>query len=135
MLTNVAQATALSDVQTAICRRWLAIDAERSRLQLEWGRLEGWLMTKRNWYRLTPEQQAEIPEGARLPEIDARLDLLWDEAGELLEAIRPARATSIEAVAAKLAVVARLVLKDDHPEAHDMITRAVKDLTALSRRR
>lgn len=40
----------------AICHRWLAIDAEQRRLQLEWGTLEGWLITNRNWYKLTPEQ-------------------------------------------------------------------------------
>ena len=132
MLTNVAQATALSDVQTAICRRWLAIDAERSRLQLEWGRLEGWLMTKRNWYRLTPEQQAEIPEGARLSKIDARLDVLEVEGHALLKAMRPKPAKSVDAVIANLSVAARLIFVEDHPEAHGLITRAVRDLVAFS---
>ncbi len=57
----------VADPSVAICHRWLAIDAEQRRLQLEWGTLEGWLMTKRNWYHLSPAQQAAIPEGANSP--------------------------------------------------------------------
>ncbi|USQ96118.1 hypothetical protein [Caulobacter sp. RL271] len=116
----------------AICYRWLAIDAEQRRLQLEWGTLEGWLMTKRNWYKLTPEQRAEIPEGARLGEIDARLDVLEVEGHALLKAMRPKPARSFEAVIANLSVAARLIFVEDHPEAHGLITRAARDLAALS---
>jgi len=121
-----------TDPSVAICHRWLAIDAEQRRLQLEWGTLEGWLMTKRNWYRLSPDQQAAIPEGARLAEIDARLDVLEVEGHALLKAMRPKPAKSIEAVGANLAVAARLIFVEDHPEAHGLITRAVRDLAAFS---
>lgn len=116
----------------AICYRWLAIDAEQRRLQLEWGRLEGRLMTKHDWYKLTPDQQAMIPEGARLAEIDARLDVLEVEGHALLKAMRPKPAKSFEAVIANLSVAARLIFVEDHPEAHGLITRAVRDLAALS---
>lgn len=121
-----------ADSSVATCRRWLAIDAEQRRLQLEWGTLEGWLMTKRNWYQLSPDQQATIPEGARLAEIDARLDVLEVEGHALLKAMRPKPAKSIEAVVANLAVAARLIFVEDHPEAHGLITRAVRDLAAFS---
>lgn len=122
----------VADPSVAICHRWLAIDTEQRRLQLEWGRLEGRLMTKRNWYQLTPDQQAAIPEGARLAEIDARLDVLEVEGYALLKAMRPKPAKSIEAVVANLAVAARLIFVEDHPEAHGLITRAVRDLAAFS---
>jgi len=115
-----------------VCRRWLAIDAEQRRLQLEWGRLEGRLMTKHDWYKLSPEQQAEIPQGARLAEIDARLDVLEVEGHALLKALRPKPARSVEAVIANLSVAARLIFVEDHPEAHGLITRAVRDLAAFS---
>lgn len=121
-----------ADPAVTVCTRWLAIDAEQRRLQLEWGTLEGWLMTKRNWYKLTPEQRAEIPEGARLAEIDARLDVLEIEGHVLLKAMRPKPAKSFEAVIANLSVAARLIFVEDHPEAHGLITRAARDLAALS---
>lgn len=121
-----------TDPSVAICHRWLAIDAEQRRLQLEWGTLEGWLMTKRSWYRLSPDQQAAIPEGARLAEIDARLDVLEVEGHALLKSMRPKPAKSIEGVVANLSVAARLIFVEDHPEAHGLITRAVRDLAAFS---
>lgn len=121
-----------ADPAVSVCTRWLAIDAEQRRLQLEWGTLEGWLMTKRNWYKLTPEQRTEIPEGARLGEIDARLDVLEVEGHALLQAMRPKPAKSFEAVIANLSVAARLIFVEDHPEAHGLITRAARDLAALS---
>jgi hypothetical protein len=121
-----------TDPSVAICHRWLAIDAEQRRLQLEWGTLEGWLMTKRSWYQLSPDQQATIPEGARLAEIDARLDVLEIEGHALLKAMRPKPAKSIEAVVANLSVAARLIFVEDHPEAHGLITRAARDLAAFS---
>lgn len=121
-----------TDPSVAICHRWLAIDAEQRRLQLEWGTLEGRLMTKHNWYQLLPNQRAAIPEGARLAEIDARLDVLEIEGHALLKAMRPKPAKSIEAVVANLSVAARLIFVEDHPEAHGLITRAVRDLAAFS---
>ncbi|WP_082560738.1 hypothetical protein [Caulobacter sp. Root487D2Y] len=121
-----------TDPSVVICHRWLTIEAEQRRLQLEWGTLEGWLMTKRNWYRLSPDQQAAIPEGARLAKIDARLDVLEVEGHALLKSMRPKPAKSIEAVVANLAVAARLIFVEDHPEAHGLITRAVRDLATFS---
>ncbi|MFY8144423.1 MAG: hypothetical protein ACOVMT_11240 [Caulobacter sp.] len=114
------------------CHRWLAVDAEQRRLQLEWGKLEGQLMTKHNWYKLSPAEQAEIPQGARLAAIDARLDVLEVEGHALLKAMRPKPAESVEAVIANLSVAARLIFVEDHPEAHGLITRAVRDLAAFS---
>ena len=122
----------VADLSVAICHRWLAVDTEQRRLQLEWGTLEGRLMTKHNWYRLSPDQQAAIPERARLAAIDARLDVLEVEGHALLRAMRPKPAKSIEAVVANLSVAARLIFVEDHPEAHGLITRAVRDLAAFS---
>ncbi len=115
-----------------LCHRWLAIDAEQRRLQLEWGSLEGRLMKAHGWHRLSLEQQAGIPEGARLAAIDARLDVLEVEGEALLRAMRPAPATSVAAVAANLSVAARLIFAEDHPRAHGLITRAIRDLGAFT---
>lgn len=129
----VAQDHALGNFDPAVtvCTRWLAIDAEQRRLQLEWGTLEGWLITHRSWYKLAPAEQARIPEGARLAEINARLDVLDVEGHALLRSMRPKPAKSVEAVVANLSVAARLIFVEDHPEAHGLITRAVRDLAAF----
>ena len=89
-------------------------------------------MTEHAWYKLSPERQAEIPEGTRLAEIDARLEVLEVEGHALLKAMRPKPAKSVEAVISNLSVAARLIFVEDHPEAHGLITRAVRDLAALS---
>jgi hypothetical protein len=123
---------ASTDRSIEVCKRWLAVDAEQRRLQLEWGTLEGWLIANRSWYKLSPEQRSEIPEGARLTEIDTRLDVLEVEGYGLLRAMRPKPAKSVEAVIANLSVAARLIFVEDHPEAHGLITRAVRDLAAFS---
>ncbi|WP_233586915.1 hypothetical protein [Caulobacter sp. 602-1] len=94
--------------------------------------MEGWLITHRSWYKLAPAEQAEIPEGTRLAEIDARLDVLEVEGNALLKAMRPKPAKSVEAVVANLSVAARLIFVEDHPQAHGLITRAARDLAALS---
>lgn len=121
-----------SDPSIEVCPRWLAIGAEQRRLQLERGTFEGWLMTKRSWYQLSPDQLAANPEGPRLAEIDARLDVLEVEGHALLKAMRPKPAKSVESVVANLAVGAHLIFVEDQPETHGLINRAVRDLAAFS---
>lgn len=120
------------DTALAICQRWLAVDAEHRQRLAEWGTLEGWLITNRNWFRLSPEERTGVPEGGRLAEVEARLDVLEEEGQALLKAMRPTPAKSTKAVIANLSVAARLIFVEDHPEAHGLITRAVQDLAAFS---
>lgn len=127
-------ASAVEDPHVTICRLWLAVDVERRRLQTEWSNLEGWLIKKRRWFRLSSSEQAAVPEGARLAEIDARLDVLGEESEVLLQAMRPTPAASVEAVIANLSVAGGLIFEEDHPEAHGLIVRAVRDLAVLSGR-
>jgi hypothetical protein len=134
LAAGLTQASVPGDPALAICQRWLAVDAERRRLQTEWGSLEGWLIEKRRWFRLSDDEKAAIPEGARLAEIDARLDVLEEEDQTLLKAMRPTPAKSVEAVIANLSVAGGLIFEEDHPEAHGLIVRAVRDLAALSGR-
>ena len=46
----------------------------------------------------------------------------------------PTPAASFEAIIANLSVAAKLVFEEDHPQAHGLITRAVRDLAVLSGR-
>jgi hypothetical protein len=122
---------ATNDPQLAICQQWIDIDVEHRRLLAEWGTLEGWLIKNRRWFRLSPNERAAVPEGARFSQIEARLDELEEESQVLLKAMRPAPAKSVEAVIANLSVAGRLIFEEDHPEAHGLIARAVRDLAKL----
>lgn len=119
------------DPNLAICQQWIAMDVEHRQLLAEWGTLEGWLIRHRRWFRLSPDERAAVAEGARLSQIEARLDELETESHVLLKAMRPAPAKSVEAIIANLAVAGRLIFEEDHPEAHGLIVRAVRDLAKL----
>jgi hypothetical protein len=134
LVGGLASAGAPGDPTLAICQRWLAVDAERRRLQTEWSNLEGWLIERRRWFQLSSSERAAVPEGARLADIDARLDVLEDENQALLKEMRPTPAKTVEAVIANLSVAGGLIFEEDHPEAHGLIVRAVRDLAVLSGR-
>jgi hypothetical protein len=120
------------DPNLAICQQWIAMDVEHRRLLVEWGTLEGWLIGHCRWFRLSPDDRAAVPEGARLSQIEARLDVLEIDSNALLKAMRPAPAKSVEAIVANLSIAGRLIFEEDHPEAHGLIVRAVRDLAKLS---
>ena len=123
-----------ADLSIAICRRWLIVEVEQRRLQAEWSNHEAWLIKRRRWFQLSKSEQAALPDGARLAEIDARLDVLEAESQALLKAMPPTPAASFEAIIANLSVAAKLVFEEYHPQAHGLITRAVRDLAVLSGR-
>lgn len=118
----------------AVCERWLAVDAERRRLQTAWGKHESWLIRERGWFRLTASEQAAVPEGARLAQIDARLDVLEAESHALLKALPHGPAASVSTVIANLSVAAGLLFEEDHPEAYGLVVRAARDLRRLGER-
>ena len=120
-----------ADPTIAICERWLAANAEIERLQIAWGRYEHRLCLKHNWYRLSQAEQDALPEGRTLDEMDKQMDALGRERVALVEALPKTPAKSTAAVAATLKVAAGLFFPDDHPEAHELVMRAVQDLSAL----
>lgn len=129
---GLASPSAPGDPALAIAQQWIAVDAEQRSLLAEWGNLEGWLIKNRRWFRLSADERAAVPEGARLAEIEAWLDVLEEESQILLKAMRPAPAKSVEAVIVNLSVARGLIFEEDHPEAHGLIVRAVRDLAKLS---
>ncbi|AZS20725.1 hypothetical protein CSW63_08740 [Caulobacter sp. FWC26] len=131
LIAGLTPISAAGDHNLAICQRWIAMDIEHRQLLAEWGTLEGWLIRHRRWFRLSPDERAAVPEGARLAQIEARLDVLETDSNALLKAMRPAPAKSVEAIIANLAVAGRLIFEEDHPEAHGLIVRAVRDLAKL----
>jgi hypothetical protein len=115
-------------------RRWLYLNRKIERLQKRWAKLETWLVRKHRWFELTPAEQQALPWAQELRDIDGCLELLFEQLEAVGETLPAQGATTLEAVAAKLAVVERLVEHDDHPEAHAMIAGALQDLLALMER-
>lgn len=120
------------DPTIAACEKWLAIEAERNRLTLAWGRCETLLFNKCRRQNISAPRQSDTPEAHKLEEIGARLEALDLESDALLKGLPTRRATSAAAVIANLSVAAALIYPDDHPEAHGLIVRAVRDLETLS---
>jgi len=121
------------DSTVAACEKWLALQAERTRLSLAWSRGDEWLLAKCGKLDISADRQSNLPEARKLREIAARLKSLHSASDLLLESLPTARATTAEAVAANLSVAAALIYSDDHPEAHGLMVRAVRDLKMLGR--
>jgi hypothetical protein len=129
------EVSAPTNPSIAICQRWLAVGAESRRLQTAWSDHETWLARTYGWFRLSPSERAAIPEGAKLAAIDRKLDVLEEESQILLRALLAAATTSLVAVIGRLSVAEVLLGKEDHPEVHELIARAVRELTVLSVRK
>ncbi|PZR31725.1 hypothetical protein [Caulobacter segnis] len=116
----------------AISQHWLKVDAERNRLMLAWGQLEGRFMKSDGWGELSTQERTAIREGGRLGEISARLDQLEAESETILDTLPTAAATSVEGVVANLMIVMTLLYPDDHEMTHGMVKRAIADIKALA---
>jgi hypothetical protein len=112
-------------------KHWVSLDREIERLLLQWGNFEGRLMQEHNWYQLSEAERAGLPEGQDFRDLDASLNRLLAEREGLLGKLPTRGATTIETVAARLAVVERLLYRDDHPEAHAMVVGSRRDLAAI----
>lgn len=135
LISGIVEATPAADLAITICQRWLAVAAERRRLQIAWSDHETWLARTYGWLRLSASEQAAVPEGAKLAKIDARLDMLEAESQALLKALPLKPATSIASVIANLSVAEGLLSEEDQPEIHGMILRAVRDIAVLCARK
>jgi hypothetical protein len=116
---------------TRLYKHWVQLDRQAERLLLRWGDIEGRLFETHNWHRLSAAEQAALPEGQALRDVDAQLTRLCAERDGLLDKLPRRGASTLEAVAARLAVVERLLYREDHPEAYDMVAGSRRDLAAL----
>lgn len=123
-----------SDEGIRRCASWLAIDAKIARLQTRWAKLETWLAKEHGWLKLSPAEQQALPWAKELRDVDGCLDLLFEQREAALKSIPSSGSADLESVIAKLAVVERLIWREEHPEVHALITGARRDLTAMSRR-
>lgn len=127
-----AVARAASDEGTRRCANWLAIDAKIDRLQTRWAKLETWLAREHGWFKLSPAERQALPWAKELRDIDGCLDVLFEKRDALLEGLPASGAVSLESIVARLAVVERLICRDEHPEGHALIAGARRDLVAMA---
>lgn len=131
LIISTAEVTTAADPTIAICQQWLAVDAEILRLQNEWSGHETWLARTHGWLGLSLSERAAVPEGAKLAEIDASLDVLEEDRQALLKVLPQTPATSVAAVIANLSVAEGLLSEEGRPEVRGLILRAVRDLAVL----
>jgi hypothetical protein len=117
------------------CRNWLALEAERSRLETEWLRYGKLLSQKFRWHELTDAERDLLPETRILDGMNARLEALDWRSDALLRALPTTPAASTAAVAANLMVAKTLLNSAGEPDVHGLIVRAVRDLETLNFRR
>ena len=115
-----------------IIQQWMTLEAERESLHSAWGDHESWLVAHYDWLNLTTEQQRAIPEAKRFDEIDRRFEEIGDEQAALFEALPETPATDTVTVIASLSLAAAILLPEDYPGVHGLITRAVRDLKLLA---
>lgn len=126
-------APVLTDEGTRRCANWLAVNAKIARLQARWAKLESWLVKEHAWCTLSPAEQQALPWAKELRDIDGCLDVLFEQREALLQSIPATGSVSLDSVVARLAVVERLIWREEHPEVHALVTGARRDLLALSR--
>lgn len=130
--TPPAATLAASDEGARRCASWLAINARIERLQTRWAKLESWLGNEHGWFQLSPAEQQALPWAKELRDIDGCLDVLFEKREAMLDALPTSGAVNLEAVIARLAVVERLIWREEHPEMHALIVGARQDLIAMS---
>lgn len=125
---------AFADPSLAICRQWLALDREQEALLTEWSQVEAALMRDPKWSSLSVKAKAAHEGSQRLDRIDRQLERLSDESRAVLDLLPTTPAANIETVVAHLEVVERLLAPEEDDQVYGMITRAVRDLKALTSR-
>ena len=122
----------VADPMLAASERWLSLDREIRLLQIAWGKHESWLARERNWYRLSKSEQSAITDGRKLTSIEAQVDELEEEGGNLLDTLASTPAGSAAGVVGKLQVASTLLQIEDNPVVHRLIVRAISDLKVLA---
>lgn len=123
---------AAEDRAVDLSERWLAANAEIDCLQRAWGRCEHVLARKYNGFGLSQDERRALPEGRKLDALSAEMEALGWECDALLRALTKTSAQTLGGVIARLTVATGLIYPDDHPEAHGLVSRSLRDLKALT---
>ncbi|MDG2521316.1 hypothetical protein P7B02_07150 [Caulobacter segnis] len=111
-----------------LCRRYLVLHEEAEWLYDAYPTLESkvWQMLKAAG--LSMDQTQLLPEGRRLESMQARIEANLDERRALLEKLMDREPASTEGVMACLRVARALIEPDEFPEAHRLLSWAVRGL-------
>jgi len=113
----------------ALCERHRSNDLRQLEIHRLLGDLEVVLAERHRWFDLTRVQRRQLPAAQPFYDLEDELEQLGHESAQLVADLRDLPASSSIAVIAKLEVVARVIEPDDYPDAHELLTQAIADLT------
>jgi hypothetical protein len=131
LLATASHANTLpgGDKGAETCLRYVTLSDRYQTLSDEWPILESWLCRKHpNFIGMSAEEQARIPQTARFAEIDRERDDVYRQAEAFLPRVLKVRSRTPEAMIARLMVIERLIVPDEHEEASALIRAALADL-------
>jgi hypothetical protein len=109
---------------------WIALDHEIDRLALRWSKLETLMVRQHGWFALNPFERRALPEAAEMFAIDDRLEALSRQRERLLKPLAQLPAVTVNAVASKLVIAARLLQHEEAP-AQPFVANAVRALVGM----
>lgn len=112
----------------AWCRRWLALDNERTRQLNAWSAIHRQLERQPGWFALSEDARAEAEEASGLSELEARLRVVDRRLRRWLRGLPTTPSRDVSEVAATLKVAERLLPPEENRMVHRIIKRAAHDL-------
>jgi hypothetical protein len=121
----------MSDEELSWHKRWLALDDHRLALLDAWCDLHRQLETQADWFALSNTARAEIEQTSGLSDLDTTLRLVHRRLRHWLRAVPTGPSNDIAVVTASLQVAERLLPPEENRAVHDLIARAVRDLSRM----
>jgi hypothetical protein len=117
----------------ALCERHRLIDLRQEEIHELLGDLEAMLADRHSWFDLSRVQRRKLPAAQPFYDLEDELEQLGRESAQLVIDLRDLPASSLIDAIAKLEVVARVMEPDDYPDAHELLTQAIAEVTAVRR--
>lgn len=119
--------------RTSWHQQWLALDDEYARELEVWATALAQLEGEPGWFALSEEARADAERDSGLTDIHHRLEAMDSRLRRELRFLPTAPAQSVDGVVANLRIAERLVAPEENRLVHDLIVRAVRDLSGLER--
>jgi hypothetical protein len=134
-LTDVELArAAAADPVLVLCGHYADLMRHGEMLLRRWSDHEAWLGKHRDWFRLSDDEQKQLPEAQLLYAIDAEYEQCTRECARVLRRLRSVPAVTVEGAIAKLSIATEAIEPDDYPSAHRVLLSAITDLRTLQPR-
>ena len=111
--------------------RWLDIDSERQALLQSWGEMEGGTSRDPGPVATVGDLADGQHTSAPISGVEARLRVLFKLRSNMLRNLSKKPASTMGEIIENVAVAERLVVREENPQAHDLIARVLRDLVAL----